>query len=175
MGQKTQRRRWNYFIRPTLQRRRWGAFLVLVGVGFLTFLRNLGTLRRAVEDGGLRTETTESAFAYDVDRWNRHKPKIVILAGPHKTASTSLQDFSVQLAGQSISLDDDNIDTPILPHPSNKKWIWPLPYSESSDGLPFRKSNKAKSHAALASFLTMRRFGFWFPKFKNFPIKLRIV
>mmetsp|Transcript_5981 Transcript_5981/g.17013 ORF Transcript_5981/g.17013 Transcript_5981/m.17013 type:complete len:213 (-) Transcript_5981:30-668(-) len=46
-------------------------------------------------------------FEYDVERWNKHKPKIVILVGPHKTASSTLQTFLTQLAGQTIALGTD--------------------------------------------------------------------
>ena len=46
-------------------------------------------------------------FGYDRERWEASGgPRIVILAGPHKTASTTIQDFFSHINGWTISVSD---------------------------------------------------------------------
>mmetsp|Transcript_1910 Transcript_1910/g.5026 ORF Transcript_1910/g.5026 Transcript_1910/m.5026 type:complete len:217 (+) Transcript_1910:302-952(+) len=46
-------------------------------------------------------------FSYDEEGWRRHPPRIAILAGPHKTASGTLQTFFASIVGRGVSVLDD--------------------------------------------------------------------
>jgi hypothetical protein len=55
-------------------------------------------------------------------------PRIVVLAGPHKTGSTSLQKFLVHIAGKTYVTGNNTYNATqhfIVPHDSNTEWVWP--------------------------------------------------
>jgi len=111
-------------------------------------------------------------FSYDLNAWHT-PPRIVILAGPHKAASTTLQKFVSKLAGATTSLmrDHPGYDDslfPQQPHESfRNSWIWPLPvppemaqitngpYGKDSYGIAFANSS-SKFYTSLAAFATQR-------------------
>eukprot|EP00537_Pseudo-nitzschia_pungens_P008267 CAMPEP_0172363748 /NCGR_PEP_ID=MMETSP1060-20121228/7021_1 /TAXON_ID=37318 /ORGANISM="Pseudo-nitzschia pungens, Strain cf. cingulata" /LENGTH=585 /DNA_ID=CAMNT_0013086559 /DNA_START=166 /DNA_END=1923 /DNA_ORIENTATION=+ len=111
-------------------------------------------------------------FEYDVERWNKHKPKIVILVGPHKTASSTLQTFLTQLAGQTIALGTDETTettSDLAPNPSNHEWIWPVQDRYELDALGIKSLRQpAKIYAQVAALVTGRRIYFYFPKILEF-------
>jgi len=110
-------------------------------------------------------------------RRNRNS-QIVILAGPHKTASTTMQNFLVTLAGQTISLkgqqkfenkgqrQKNNVDYYQVPHPQNQEWVWPIGYSEGLNeplelaGIKVMR-HSSKFYAPLVAWLTGRRKRFF--------------
>jgi hypothetical protein len=57
-------------------------------------------------------------------------PRIVVLAGPHKTGSTSLQEFICRIAGTTFVIGNHTYSHAsrnfITPHPANVKWSWPV-------------------------------------------------
>jgi len=120
----------------------------------------------AVADSGVRD------FSYNHENWQR-PPRIVILAGPHKTASTTLQTFLVNIAGRTISVEKEvrtsvnnnglvTIDV-FRPHPDVTDWVWPLGVPEEYEETLFRRSkNPAKFFAPLAAFCSGRRFRIFF-------------
>uniref|UniRef100_A0A7S4ASL1 Uncharacterized protein n=1 Tax=Pseudo-nitzschia australis TaxID=44445 RepID=A0A7S4ASL1_9STRA len=129
---------------------------------------SLATLHKTAFDEG-------SSYGGDDDSWHQHKPKVVILAGPHKTASTTLQDFSFRLAGQSIRLGNggNGNDTPSSPgserrpHPSNHKWIWPVTVRAELKavlGESWIPRKPSKGYAGLAAFVTRRRMNIYYPE-----------
>jgi len=55
-------------------------------------------------------------------------PRIVVLAGPHKTGSTSLQKFLVHIAGKTYVTGKNTYNASqhfVVPHDSNTEWVWP--------------------------------------------------
>mmetsp|Transcript_35004 Transcript_35004/g.68922 ORF Transcript_35004/g.68922 Transcript_35004/m.68922 type:complete len:523 (-) Transcript_35004:52-1620(-) len=69
-------------------------------------------------------------FAYDRERWERHSPRFVLLAGPHKTASSTLQSFFSDIAHSTVSVSNTNVTklrTFVTPHPAVTDWVWPVP------------------------------------------------
>jgi len=118
---------------------------------------SLATLHKTAFDEG-------SSYGGDDDSWHQHKPKVVILAGPHKTASTTLQSFMVDIAAQKISLyGKEEGGREQKPHPSNQKWVWPLPDQGEFKNLGGKGVKPAKAYAPLASYLTGRRTYLFFP------------
>ena len=122
-------------------------------------------------------------FSYDANAWEgpRGGPRIVVLAGPHKTASTTLQNFVSLFASSTLNL-GGTADSPELsrknrqryeqkrrPHPSNDEWVWPLGYyrdylfeDSMGGGLAMLKKG-AKQYATLAGILTGRRIRQYMP------------
>jgi len=123
-------------------------------------------------------------FSYDHERWeksnNGNGPRIVVMCGPHKTASSTMQAFFARIAGQTISVVNDNNNisgndnkngnsnsdvttrTNILtPHPTVTKWVWPLGVKEEYVHR-IRNMGKAKFYAAMASFVTGNRYPSFF-------------
>ena len=49
-------------------------------------------------------------FSYDRERWEENRPRIGVLAGPHKTASTTLQAFFANIAGKAVHLTNETFD-----------------------------------------------------------------
>lgn len=103
-------------------------------------------------------------FAYDRKRWEQKKPRIAILAGPHKTASTTLQTFFSSVAGSTVRLTNTTIDSSHThkSHSSVTDWVWPLGVSEEYDeesslGGGFKIMKPAKFYSVLASLISGRR------------------
>jgi len=108
-----------------------------------------------------------------------------VLAGPHKTASTSLQEFFVKIAGSRISVTGKynslelSGSQPGSKYDDSQKhytvddWVWPLGIKAEYDGGSetsknligggIRHARQGKSFAALASFVTGRRIDMFFP------------
>lgn len=112
-----------------------------------------------------RTETREHDFSYDKERWEKNPPRIVLLAGPHKTASTTLQDFFEKLTGLSISV-KDNDEISITDYP-NAEWVWPVGIKKEIDGEFRTLKSPNKFYASLTSFLSGRRAKMYFPSWKD--------
>lgn len=119
---------------------------------------------RTINDSSIVTSSKIlHGFEYNRDRWDQHgPPKIVILTGPHKTASTTLQQFMVDLAGQTIGDESWNRS----PHPSIRNWIWPLSDPNEHHLWKARYSGP-KSFAPLASLVFGRRMGHFFPRLER--------
>ena len=67
-------------------------------------------------------------FAYDRERWERNSARFVVLAGPHKTASSTLQAFFYQIACQRVNVSNRNATKSRsfdAPHPAVTDWVWP--------------------------------------------------
>ena len=82
----------------------------------------------------------------------REGPRIVLMAGPHKTASSSLQQFFAEFAGSSVLLEHKLPEAAGFahrelryPHPANTEWVVPI--------LPRKAGGVIKSHHALAQFV----------------------
>ncbi len=104
------------------------------------------------------------SFAYDRKTWEQKKPRIAILAGPHKTASTTLQTFFSSVAGSTVRLTNRTIESSHThePHSSVTDWVWPLGVSEEYDeesslGGGFKTMKPAKFYSVLASLISGRR------------------
>ena len=106
-------------------------------------------------------------FSYDKERWEKNHPRIVVLAGPHKTASTTLQDFFQKLTGFSISVEND-VDTPRTKYP-NSEWVWPVGIRSEISGCCELKILKSpnKFYATLTSVLSGRRARRYYPKWNS--------
>ena len=154
-----------------LGRTRTILFTLLVSLGCMAVLHlGSGSARflRTASSAALHKKATYKEISYggDDDSWDRHNPKVVILAGPHKTASTTLQNFMVDLAGQKVDLYGTNTKKKNKrnPHPSNQKWVWPLPNKSEFAKLGGRVAQKgAKTYAPFASYITGRRARHFFP------------
>ena len=88
-------------------------------------------------------------------------PRVVILAGPHKTGSTTIQSFLANKAGLTVSLlPNKNVKTRKL-HPKFEKsnWIWPIGVEEeygrknSPLAAGFRNIGDSKFYAPLMYFI----------------------
>ena len=111
------------------------------------------------------------------------RQRVVIMAGPHKTASTTLQDFVAMLAQRTVQLDETSGPgggTRVEPHPVNPDWVFPVglqrEYSRLDGGdsvitgSPLRHPhNPDKFYAILASFISGRRINMYFPEWGNDP------
>eukprot|EP00533_Pseudo-nitzschia_delicatissima_P002480 CAMPEP_0116105024 /NCGR_PEP_ID=MMETSP0327-20121206/14789_1 /TAXON_ID=44447 /ORGANISM="Pseudo-nitzschia delicatissima, Strain B596" /LENGTH=504 /DNA_ID=CAMNT_0003597357 /DNA_START=146 /DNA_END=1660 /DNA_ORIENTATION=- len=114
-------------------------------------------------------------FYYDREIWDRNSPRIALLAGPHKTASTTIQEFFVELTGLTVVVDenttllvDENTTQEFLtPKYSDTEWVWPIGVEEEF-GTLFRKlRNARKFYAAFTSFISGRRTGFFLKQSGN--------
>ena len=110
-------------------------------------------------------ENRKHDFSYDKEQWEKNPPRIVVLAGPHKTASTTLQNFFEKLTGASISV-KDNDKIPIADYP-NAEWVWPVGIKKEIDGEFRTLKSPNKFYASLTSFLSGRRAKRYFPKWKG--------
>ena len=116
--------------------------------------------------------TRKHDFSYDRETWDKNRPRIAILAGPHKTASTTLQQFFVELAGLTVPVKNttqeatsSKFQTPMYP---NTEWVWPIGVkSEYED--EFRTMRNRKFYASMTSLLSGRRQMFFFPHGKCKP------
>jgi hypothetical protein len=77
-------------------------------------------------------------FVYDRERRNKNSPRIAVLAGPHKTASTSIQNFFSKIAGSTVRLTNTPIihtgkDNVLEPHPTITEWVMPIGVMEEYD------------------------------------------
>eukprot|EP00533_Pseudo-nitzschia_delicatissima_P002198 CAMPEP_0116096150 /NCGR_PEP_ID=MMETSP0327-20121206/10035_1 /TAXON_ID=44447 /ORGANISM="Pseudo-nitzschia delicatissima, Strain B596" /LENGTH=492 /DNA_ID=CAMNT_0003587849 /DNA_START=93 /DNA_END=1571 /DNA_ORIENTATION=+ len=120
-----------------------------------------------------QTKKHKHDFTYDQQKWGQ-SPRIAVLAGPHKTASTTLQSFFSKIVGSAVRLTNEtsnSSDTNYQPHPALSDWAWPIGVveeyeSESSLGGGFMKLKPYKFYAILASLISGRRRGLFF-KFKT--------
>ena len=88
-------------------------------------------------------------FAYDREEWERRVPRIVVLAGPHKTASSDLQTFVANLTAAGANARATG-------------WQWPV---DRRAHVPFRPPNfRGKFYAPLAAFVSGRRIARFFPR-----------
>jgi len=133
------------------------------------------------------------------------KQRIVILAGLHKTATTTIQTFVTNLACEYIFSSSDEFknyerrnitDLEIIKkelvktrrssrfcrmHPYNNQWVWPI--SGNDDALKQitntttrKESSPKKYYAALASYVTKRKVDMWIPiLLQKNPNKNRII
>lgn len=126
------------------------------------------------DDAAMEFQTTDK-------KKDGERQRIVILAGPHKTASTTLQDFFSTLSHQSVQV---NVNTKLkkgeswyTPHSSNTEWVFPVgvrtEYGDSSSETLMTGSRMRtpqhieKFYAILASFVSGRRIGMYFPEWKG--------
>jgi hypothetical protein len=96
-------------------------------------------------------------FTYHHEIWEENSPRIVVLAGPHKTASTSIQVFISGITGSTMSLSKSIIipkDEFRTPHPMINEWVWPIGVLEEQE---FIKMSPAKLYAVLASLVMMQK------------------
>jgi hypothetical protein len=113
-----------------------------------------------------KNEYYKHDFSYDHERWenNNNGPRIVVMAGPHKTASTTLQDFFAMIAGSTISVGDITKQQQTLkqkqPHPTVTEWVWPVGVREEYKDRIFVMRQAYGFYATLASFVTGRRESF---------------
>jgi hypothetical protein len=107
----------------------------------------------------------------------------VVLAGPHKTASSSLQEFFVNIAGSSVSVTnvtfhENETSTLLTPHPLITEWVWPVEirdeYKYMMAGLDIAIPRRPrKFYSILASYVSGRRFQRFF-KVKNRQLEDRV-
>ena len=96
-------------------------------------------------------------FYYEREIWDRNSPRIALLAGPHKTASTTIQDFFVELTGLTVLLEENTTQEFFTPKYSDNEWVWPIGVEEEFGSL-FRKAMHArKFYAPFTSFISGRR------------------
>lgn len=92
------------------------------------------------------------------DPEQRRRQRIVILAGPHKTASTTLQSFLYEVAGQAVWLRPENRPKQKghrkRPHPAFRGWSWPVGVPEETKAYGVKQMSSAKFHAPLAALVT---------------------
>jgi len=155
----------------------------------LTALSKLETKPKTntADEGTIAIVTTPSVtrnnykhdFTYDHELWEQKIPRIVVMVGPHKTASTTLQTFVVFIAGLVIKIENRRRNLKIKrqkerrPHPSITNWVFPLgvreeynPEDSLGGGIMFM-NHESKFYAPLAAFITGRRYGMFFPYKKN--------
>lgn len=143
---------------------------------------------KTADEGTIVVVTTPSVtennykhdFTYDHELWEQKIPRIVVMAGPHKTASTTLQTFAVEIAGLEIKLENSRRNLKKRkrsrkrvkgrrPHPSITNWVFPLGVKEeyiledSLGGGIKHMQQEAKFYAPLAAFTTRRRYRTYFP------------
>ena len=75
------------------------------------------------------TANTTILINNSIDRTHRNVterncPRIVVLAGPHKAASTTLQNFFIGIASLTVPLTNDTSEFK-KPHPAITEWVWP--------------------------------------------------
>jgi hypothetical protein len=130
-----------------------------------------------------KNEYYKHDFSYDHERWenNNNGPRIVVLAGPHKTASTTLQDFFANIAGSTISVVANHSNTTTnnditkqqqtlkqeQPHPTVTEWVWPVGVREEYKDRMKVLGSAAKFYATLASFVTGRRKNYYIYRQNN--------
>lgn len=115
-----------------------------------------------VEDVVIGSQTAKSnlELASGVAKSEWKSPRIVILAGPHKTGSTSLQVFISDLFGMTIATGNVT-DTSkfITPHPNVDEWVWPVGVREeyygeyNLDEVRFREEDITKFYKNLVPFM----------------------
>mmetsp|Transcript_11658 Transcript_11658/g.24028 ORF Transcript_11658/g.24028 Transcript_11658/m.24028 type:complete len:509 (-) Transcript_11658:69-1595(-) len=116
-----------------------------------------------------QTKKHKYDFTYDLQKWGQG-PRIAVLAGPHKTASTTLQSFFSNIIGSVVRLTNEtsnSSDTSYQPHPALSDWAWPIGLveeyeSESALGGGFMKLKPYKFYAILASLISGRKRGLFF-------------
>ena len=156
-------------------------FLLLVlGLALFVLGREIGTLEEHAADGEAKSlpQATAISAKYGAnglsrtqtaaaDPWDR-PPRVVILSGPHKTASTTLQTFLYKVAGSAVSFADDHSRddgrtrrqlkrSEKRPHPDVRDWVFPVGLKEDYGSEIRKGSNPAKFYAPLASYASGRR------------------
>jgi hypothetical protein len=102
--------------------RKWAIAVYAIGAALvlLQAFNRVGTLRP------LYAEVTFEAAKPQI--WEA--PRIVVLAGPHKTGSTSLQNFICNIGGTTYVTGNHAHNNAsehfITPHAANTKWSWPV-------------------------------------------------
>ena len=79
-----------------------------------------------VADRGYRHD-----FSYDRGRWDARSPRIAVLAGPHRTASSALRTFFAGQVGTTVALSPETTELSDAererrPHPALDDWVWPV-------------------------------------------------
>jgi hypothetical protein len=126
----------------------------------------------------LETKTQEHKpdFSFNRESWDRNSSRIVILLGPHKTASTSLQAFLVKMAAQVYSVTNTTYGHSTFkkkPHPAITEWVWPLGIEEEmilAGGLPENTGQwgAMKYYAYVAALITGKLDNsFWMPAWED--------
>jgi hypothetical protein len=111
-------------------------------------------------------------FSYDRERWNANPPRIVVLAGPHKAASTNIQDVLAITLGTTLSVENihQNQNPPKRfqqpAHPALSDWAWPLGLRKETTGDSalsggFKRSSNAKFFAPLAALISGQSRATW--------------
>mmetsp|Transcript_11688 Transcript_11688/g.18091 ORF Transcript_11688/g.18091 Transcript_11688/m.18091 type:complete len:479 (+) Transcript_11688:256-1692(+) len=87
-------------------------------------------------------------------------PRIVLLAGPHKTGTSSIQGFFATQAGWTVSLLPNTTADMLKPHPKIQRtnWVWPIGVRKEIRGskklnLGFKPYGGAKFYAPLMYFI----------------------
>lgn len=86
--------------------------------------------------------------------WNQNNPKIVVLLGPHKTASSTLQRFFANTVGLTTSLAANTTTTALnfsKPNPKISNWAWPIGVEKEHS---FKNLDPVKFYAPLACLIT---------------------
>jgi len=117
----------------------------------------------------------QSRDTYDGDS---KRQRIVILAGPHKTASTTLQEFFSDFAGKTVKVrTDSKLAYRNVPYKANTEWVWPIGVKNEYDGEENRTPvpgtamrtprESRKFYAILAAYISARRLAWYFPEWEN--------
>lgn len=106
-------------------------------------------------------------FYYDREKWDKNSPRIALLAGPHKTASTTIQNFFVKLTGLTVPVEGNATQEFITPKYSNTEWVWPLGVKEEFESMFTGFKKARKFYATLTSFISGRRATWFFKYGKN--------
>jgi len=162
---------------------------------------DFGSPKEAQGAPAAASKSSTSLFDYDKERWEasqqqQQRPRIVILAGPHKTASTTIQEFIVSLTctfiatppatitgvNMTVDVTVKNRQTKLnryskktdvqycSRHPArNNDWIWPIGVRGAYAALVDSKFEFApmKYYAPLARIVTGRRIHESLPKLRT--------
>jgi len=159
--------------------------IAAIGVNVLedfTSLENFVTDNNAIwklQDG--RRITYRQDFSYNKAQWDQ--PRIAILSGPHKTASTTIQTFFSDICGSTTYLYDEtsritqkpNQNIPNAtrsfcprnkqclhtPNPTIGNWVWPIGVKEEYNHIFNGMDGHSKFYAPLASVVSNRRRSFY--------------
>lgn len=67
-----------------------------------------------------------TAFDYDRKKWDKQSPRVILLVGPHKTASTTLQYFFCRFFCMEVPFESEEEEFPEAAYPQYTEWIWPI-------------------------------------------------
>ena len=105
----------------------------------------------------IKTETVNRTdwFAYDRKRWDASNgPRVAVLAGPHKTGSSSIQQFVFRVTGLTVKMQPGSADHSVQQPDPVIDWAFPMAYSDEAPHVSWCRF--AKSHAGLASLVTLQ-------------------